>query len=299
MAMEKILLIGSSGYVGSYLSTVLPDALDVELTTNDRRNLPTVLAPDLEGSHTDISTNNLQAFDAVLFFAGLSSVRQAQDDPSATLQANCLELLALASRLRPQQRLIYASSASVYSTRMSSVGASGFPLSSETSALPRPDNVYDASKSACDLSMTMLDRAVTGLRMGTVSGYSAGYRPELVFNAMVAKAKSGQPITLRNSGAWRAILHLEDLAACVSGLLQSELPAPPVLNVGSMNTTIGLLAERIASHLGVTVDEYPDVPTYNFALDFSLSRDYFTPAERTLEQHVDLLAEKLSGLGSV
>ena len=147
--------------------------------------------------------------------------------------------------------------------------------STEADSMPRPLNPYDASKVAADqvIQFVAPDSNCTGLRLGTVSGmpaHSASMRPELVLNAMVSSAMSTGIVELRNADASRAIVFTKHLASVVLELTQYPRPLPPILNLASVNITIGEIAMKVAKATGATVRELDDTPTYHFSLDTTL-----------------------------
>lgn len=260
-----ILLVGSAGYVGSHLAAHL------------RSKGHTVVGcdQDLIPGHTqvhsryqELSAKYLAQFSAVLWFAGHSNVGQCQADPAGALRNNCLDLIEFVSLISPSVPLIYASSASVYSTQ-------GSTLSSESAPLMPALTPYDASKSSFDSVATNFFSNTTGLRMGTVSGWSESLRPDLVFNAMVLSALRDSEVRLANETARRSLLFLDDLVLIVEGLLtrKERLDSlPRILNCASVNTTMGQLANDIATSFDVKIALLPDSPTYDFALDCSRLR---------------------------
>jgi hypothetical protein len=68
------------------------------------------------------------------------------------------------------------------------------------------------------------------------------------------------------------------------------------MNVASMNIRIGDLANRISSHFGVGIRELPDSPTYNFALDTTISRSFADPVDMSLEEHADEFTHEMGPL---
>jgi nucleoside-diphosphate-sugar epimerase len=65
--------------------------------------------------YQELTIGDLAGFDAILWFAGHSSVPMALRDPDGAIANNCLDLLQLAKRKPLGMRLIYASTGSVYS----------------------------------------------------------------------------------------------------------------------------------------------------------------------------------------
>jgi|GEM_PF-2392462 len=136
-----ILLIGACGYIGSYLTEALHrDGYAVDQC--DRLAQPGVLYP---GDYALLSRDTLAPYTHVLWFAGHSSVSQAVKEPVDALRNNCIELFELAQKLSPRTHLIYASTASLYSSNQV------HPAAALESDLVVPgNNAYDTSKFAFD-----------------------------------------------------------------------------------------------------------------------------------------------------
>jgi nucleoside-diphosphate-sugar epimerase len=288
----KVLLIGSSGYIGSLLAHELQANTQLEIITCDVRALEGVNAPDHLCQYQMLSEADLAAVDIVLFFAGCSSVGAAVADPAGAIQQNALDLLQLRFRMRPQTYLIYASSGSVYSQAASATPTGEPRAATESSDLALPQNAYDASKAAADWLMDSAPGESLGLRLGTVCGWSPSLRSELVFNSMILSAIGTGEIKVGNGSAWRALLHLADLSLCIQALLMRPDRLNGVLNVASENIRIGRLAERLAVLFGARMVTLPDSPTYNFSLDLQRSRELFQCDSRTLEEHAVEFAER-------
>jgi UDP-glucose 4-epimerase len=287
--MKSVLLIGSNGYIGSYLVDRLSSEDSIRALTCDESSSPDNLA-DYRCNSDQLPREVVQEVDSVVFFGGCSSVASAVNDPARAIDKNLLELLNLARMMGPHQQLIYASSASVYSSPQSTEdGQSPTPMSNEESPLRRPQNAYDATKQAFDLIAAYLPVKTLGLRLGTLSGMSRKLRPELVFNSMTIAALTKGRVNLQNSKASRAILFLEDLYEVLLKLIEdpSLTEDVRVLNVASVSTTFGELANRIASHLNASVDVLPDSQTYSFAMDTSLMNRARPASARALEQQID------------
>jgi UDP-glucose 4-epimerase len=286
----KVLLIGAAGYIGSFLTKFFNESPNFGklgmLGTCDIRSSPNV---NIVGSYLDIPGAEIEKYSHILFFAGCSSVQEALQSPKSALYDNCINPLRFAEALAPHQSFIYASSASVYSSDQVYVGESRAKLSGERDSLGHPKNPYDASKAAADYLFSIGQTAarVTGLRMGTVSGYSPTMRAELVFNSMVNAASTDKCLTLKNPTSWRTILFLDDLANLLMALLQSNEKLPPIINAGSVSMTLGDLASRISAHLNAEVRHLPDSATYSFALNTELHRSFSPVADLSLEERVD------------
>ncbi len=258
----NILLIGGCGYIGCYLYQRLTDA-GVYVTVVDqlKRGNPLGLKV-IQDDYSNLSNDFLLKFDAVLWFAGHSSVGQSIADPGGAVTNNCLNLFSFAKRLPVDTKFIYASSGSLYSTKHTPVVSA-----SESSLTSIPSqNAYDISKFAFDYLASSFLENYFALRMGTLAGYSPNLRPELVFNAMNIAAESTGQVHLKNSDSYRSILFLSDLWILVQKLLTTK-QQPGVYNAGSLSFKMGQLAHEIASTWNAQVMYEGDSETYSFLLD--------------------------------
>ncbi len=258
----KILLIGGCGYIGSYLYQRLKHSgFDITVVDLLNRGNPlglSVIQDDFANLNSDLLLN----YDAVLWFAGHSSVGQSIADPGGAVANNCLNLFSFAKRLPEHTKLIYASSGSLYSTKLVPV----LPASESSLASIPSQNAYDISKFAFDYLANSFLSNFFALRMGTLAGYSPNLRPELVFNAMNIAAVSTGRVHLKNSDSHRTILFLSDLWELVYKLLITK-QQPGVYNVGSLSFKMGELAHGIASTWNAQVMYEGDSDTYSFLLD--------------------------------
>jgi len=258
----KILLIGGCGYIGCYLYQRLERAgFAVTVVDQLKRGNPLGLSV-IEDDYADLHNDFLLQFDAVLWFAGHSSVGQSIADPDGAVANNCLNLFSFAKRLPEHTKLIYASSGSLYSTKNAPV----VPASESSLASIPSQNAYDISKFAFDYLSNSFLSNFFALRMGTLAGFSPNLRPELVFNAMNIAAVSTGRVHLKNSDSHRTILFLSDLWALVYKLLITKQQSG-VYNVGSLSFKMGELAHGIASTWNAQVMYEGDSDTYSFLLD--------------------------------
>jgi UDP-glucose 4-epimerase len=262
VGVPKILLIGGCGYIGSFIYECL-ERVGFAVTVVDqlKRGNPLGLVV-IQDDYANLEDEFLLQFDAVLWFAGHSSVGQSIADPSGAVANNCLNLFSFAKRLPKHTKLIYASSGSLYSTKSVPV----VPASEGSLAMIPSHNAYDISKFAFDYLANSFLGNFFGLRMGTLAGFSPNLRPELVFNAMNIAAVSTGRVQLKNSDAHRTILFLSDLWVLVYKLLITK-QQPGLYNAGSLSFKMGELAHGIASTWNAQVMYEGDSDTYSFLLD--------------------------------
>lgn len=260
----KILLIGH-GYVGAYLRPILiQSGLDVVVCDQGVERLAGV-ENAIRCRYQELTVADLADFNVILWFAGHSSVPMSLRDPDGALANNCLDLLHFARRKPLNARLIYASTASIYSVR--SEGEVVPPALDESETRLDPMNPYDCSKISIDALARCFANAITGLRLGTVCGASPQLRTELVFNAMNLAAMRDGYVQVSNRHSHRNLLFLEDLAHYVLKLVELNADLPPILNTGSLNISIGELADGIAAFHGVPVVDKGNSTTYSFRMN--------------------------------
>ncbi len=262
----RVLQIGH-GYVGSYVRPHLEAAgHDVVVCEQNLQRIARVPFA-MRCRYQELAFNDFREFDVIVWLAGHSSVPMSVSDPDGAVANNCLDLLKLARRKLASTRLIYASTASVYSTELGADSSAPPPELSESETKLSPVNPYDCSKISFDALARCFAENVIGLRFGTVCGMSPQLRGELIFNAMNRMAIEDGCVAVANARAWRNILFLDDLAGYVCRLVESADTLPAILNTGSLNITVGDLAQSIAAFHGVPIVVKPDSKTYSFRMD--------------------------------
>ena len=167
--------------------------------------------------------------------------------------------------MRPNTKLIYASSGSLYSAKQDEA----LTPASEHDLVKIPyQNAYDISKFAFDYLAENFLTNFYALRMGTVSGCSPNIRKELMFNAMNISAYSTGKVYVKNKNSYRTILFLDDLCLLVEKLLTTDAK-PGVYNAGSLSSTIGEFAMDIADTWNAKVVDEGVSETYSFLLNHS------------------------------
>jgi len=263
VAGVHVLLVGGCGYIGSYMYGKLRQS-GFEVTVVDRgaRGNPGAIPNVIDIGYDTLDEALLSRFDAVLWFGGHSSVGQSVKDPKGALSNNCLDLFNFAKKLRPDTKLIYASSGSLYSSK----GIHTVAASEASLAVIPSQNPYDISKFAFDYIAQNFLENFYALRMGTLSGYSPNTREELVFNAMNLSAVRTGHVRLMNSESNRTILFLSDLWVLLRKLLSTKQQSG-IFNVGSNSFRMGELAHMVATTWDAQVLYQGESETYSFLLD--------------------------------
>jgi len=265
--MKKILILGGAGYIGTRLREVLRERHFVK--TNDICWFNHDETSDRRDYHR-LTKKELAEVEVVIVLAGHSSVPSCLGALYSPWLNNVTNFTDLLDKL-DDQLVIYASSASVYGN-----SAPG-ERHKETNTHFTPVNNYDVTKYALDQQATIANltgKRVIGLRFGTVNGYSANLRVDVMINSMYHSVQNDRGIQVSNKHISRAMLGIEDLCRAVERCI--EQPVPGIYNLSSFNATVGEIAEAVSRKLGAEiVDNGNTANAYDFALDTGLFEQTF------------------------
>lgn len=253
---KRVLVIGGAGFVGTVLVRALLErgyavtVMDALVYGDD--GLGELYGADdfsvLQGDIRDVESlaRAMRDADAVVHLGGLVGDPACALDEEATLDINLRATLTLALIARGLgiKRLVFASSCSIY-------GASDGLLDEESPL--DPVSTYARSKMESErilLEMADPEFAPVVLRFGTFYGMSPRPRFDLVANLLVAKAVSGDDITVFGGSQWRPFLHVSDGAEAIVHCLtaDADVVRGQVFNVGAddENYTLAELGEQVA-----------------------------------------------------
>ncbi len=250
----KILLAGGAGYIGSKLAPHLLDrGYDVDVVDlfwfGDF--LPDKVVK-IKKDIFDVSRDEVNKYDQIIFLAGLSNDPMAEYSPSLNFihNASAPAYLGYIAKQAGVKKFIYASSCSVY-------GYTENELYDETS--PAVSNYpYGISKLQGEQAVIqMLDDhfSVICLRQGTVSGYSPRMRLDLIVNTMFKCAMLDGEITVHNPAIWRPILSINDAVTAYVRAIESNEGINGVFNVASGNYTVGEVADLVKTSIEVKMNK--------------------------------------------
>jgi nucleoside-diphosphate-sugar epimerase len=252
----KILIAGGAGYLGSAL---VPKLLDrgYEVDVVDLFWFGNHLPPQtgiIQKDIFDINVRDLEAYQQVVFLAGLSNDPMAEYSPSQNFIFNAAApaYLAYIAKQAKVKRYVYASSCSVYGYTDNELFDETRPVSS---SYP-----YGISKLQGEQAvMNLMDDnfSVISLRKGTVSGYSPRMRLDLIVNTMLKNGIRNREITVNNPSIWRPILSIEDATSAYIRAIEASEKISGVFNVASGNYTVGevgdLVRTAIEEETGISV----------------------------------------------
>ncbi len=255
--MQKILVTGGAGFVGSHLvhkllnkgNTVL--VID-DLTVGQKKHLPNT-AKNLifvKDSILQDIDKYFEGVDIVFHLAALTRPQESILDPLATTEVNIngtLRVLMAAQKHRVK-RVVYASTTSIYGAQEK------MPISEK--ALPHPMSPYALTKLAgeeyCKLFHTMYGLEfntirpfnIYGPRQSTKGGYAAA-----VPTFIRILSENNQPWITGDGTQARDYIHVEDVVDLLILMSESKVHGE-AFNAGSgKNISINELYAKIAKYL--------------------------------------------------
>jgi UDP-glucuronate 4-epimerase len=256
-----VLITGVAGFVGSALARrllaageqvvgidSLTDYYDEGLKKDNLGSLPgegfTFVGEDLNTADLDAL---LEGVSVVFHEAGQPGVRKSWgEDFASYTDANVLatqRLLEAARRSAGLERLVYASSSSVYGNALA------YPVTEDD--LPRPHSPYGVTKLAAEHLCTLYARnfgvPTVSLRYFTV--YGPGQRPDMAFNRFIRAALAGRPIEVFGTGEQiRDFTFVEDVVEANLRAARRDVPPGSVFNVSggtsiSVNEVLDVLSD--------------------------------------------------------
>jgi nucleoside-diphosphate-sugar epimerase len=251
----KVLVTGTGGYIGTVLAPVLLDrghdvvGFDTGFYNqgwlhNGVDRLPRADVRDIR----EITTEDLEGFEAVVHMAELSNDPLGQLNPEVTFKINHLASVQIAEAAKEAgvERFIYMSSCSVY-------GLGEDSHRTEESALD-PQTAYAKCKTLVERDVSkMADDGFspTFLRNATAFGASPRMRFDLVLNNLAGLAWTTGEIRMTSDGQpWRPLVHIRDISEAIACALDAstDVVHNEVFNVGStdQNYRVREIAEIVA-----------------------------------------------------
>ncbi|MEK7605462.1 MAG: SDR family oxidoreductase [Patescibacteria group bacterium] len=237
MAIKKVLVTGSEGYIGSVLiDKLLEEEYDVvgldTLFFQDTKVSPQAQYRLLRKDVRKVTLSDLQGIDAVIHLAALSNDALGELESKLTRSINfkATKRLASLSKKAGVKRFIFSSSCSIY-------GIADQDTVTEES-IPHPLTEYARSKIASEKSLKELaDRSfcVISLRNSTVYGFSPAFRNDLVVNNFTTCAYSMGEIRIESDGSpWRPLIDVRDLSSIFIHFLKidSRKVNKQIINIG-------------------------------------------------------------------
>jgi nucleoside-diphosphate-sugar epimerase len=265
----RALVTGCAGFIGSHLTESLLDdgheVVGVDVLTDNYssaiklRNLER--AREFGGFRirpVDLARERLTSLvdecDVVFHLAAEPGVRTSWGSRFEAYSRNnvlATQRLLEAARRRPERRVVYASSSSVYGD------AERLPTPEE--ATPKPYSPYGVTKLAAEHLCTLYhgNYGVATVSLRYFSVYGPRQRPDMAFNRFCRSALRGEPITIfGDGGQTRDFTYVSDVVAATRAAAIAPAAPGRVYNVGggmrvSVNDALALIVAFAARPLDV------------------------------------------------
>jgi nucleoside-diphosphate-sugar epimerase len=296
----KLLIAGGGGYVGSVLIPKLLDRgykVDVVDLFWFGNHLP-LPAGVLNKDIFELTREDLEPYDQVIFLAGLSNDPMAEYSPAKNFVFNAAApaYLAYMAKIAGVKRYIYASSCSVYGYTENELYDESRPVSSSY-----PYGISKLQGEQAVMQLADHGFSVISLRKGTVSGYSPRMRFDLIINTMFKTAMKNRVITVNNPSIWRPILSIDDAATAYVRAVEANPNTSGIFNVASGNYTVGEVGdlvkseieERLSIRVHLSIKHLEDFRNYKVSIEKASNVLSFHPSGdvksivRSLIDHVD------------
>ena len=245
----KILLTGSSGFVGTNLAEHLVtehEVFGVDLVAPIEPMYPTTyFKGDLLDRKFLDELFKQHKFDIVLHFGAQARVEPSLTDPIGTFRNNVQATINIMEGcLKYKIRLVYASSETIYGE------ADRYPEKEHYHF--RPDNAYAASKAACDILVSNC-HGLKSVVVRSAMGYGPRSPPNQVVTKFMLKAIDGKGLLFPDGPVRHPTRDMNYIGNFVEGvrLILEHPDVTGIFNIGSGEEIDMLsLAEKIISIVG-------------------------------------------------
>ncbi len=251
----KILIIGGNGYIGSRLVKVLKQS-DLEVSIYGNKLM----------DYNLLEKDYLNKFEYIILLAGNSSVPSCNGELKGPWNNNVRNFSNLVEKLNDNQKLIYASSSSVY-------GNSFDHECLESDKCLTFMNNYDLTKIVLDqiaLNYINSNKLIVGLRFGTVIGTSDITRRDILVNSMTLSAVEKNEIHIANSNISRPFLAISDLCEGILQIIKKPFVSG-IYNMANDNLKIIDYATAVKNKTNAIIIDKGTTPgVYDFKINNSL-----------------------------
>ena len=251
---KKVLIIGSDGYIGSFLINFLKNK-KINVSTLDTGYFRDGFIGKSNNSKINIdirkyNLSNLKKFNAVIFLAANQNDPGGKINPKKFYDISKKFTLKIAKKCKEYKvKFIFPSSCSVYG-----YGKKKFNETAKTNPL----TLYSKNKIEIERELSKIadkNFSPIALRLSTIFGYSTRIRFDLVINMFCLHAISLKKIYLNSNGlSWRPHLSVEDACKSIYLVLNKTFVNGKlnIFNIGhnSQNLQIIKVAKMIASMTG-------------------------------------------------
>ena len=247
--MNKILVTGGCGYVGSVLvpkllklnyKVIVLDTQWFGINLKKNKNL-TIIKKDVR----NISSKDLNGVKTVYHLASIANDPMGALDPELTWEISCLGTMKLleASLKNKVKKIIYASSSSVYGIKKEKKVVENLSL--------EPISIYNKAKMVAErILLSYSDKInISIIRPATVCGISSRMRFDVSVNMLTYQALKNKKITVFGGDQVRPNIHIDDLVDLYIFFLKNNKRLNGIFNAGFENLSIKQIAKNISREI--------------------------------------------------
>jgi UDP-glucose 4-epimerase len=250
-----VMVIGGSGFIGSRVLSIMAksevDAISCDVQQSNSSKWAKLDIFDLPATSKIFGEYRA---DTVIHLVGLPAVEECQKNPQLSFLLNVLSVQNTleAMRLTDVERIIFASSATIYGT--------GHAEPINEAALPSLDTVYSYHKFCAEQAIESYNKSY-GLhyvifRLFNVYGGNP-YGGKDIISIFIRKALKRELLTVKGPRKFRDFVHVDDVAKVFASATTKETVSNSVINVGSgVKMSLRQLAEIVKRY-------FPDVEVKN------------------------------------
>ena len=290
----KILVTGGAGYVGSVLiPELLKKGHEVRVLDNlmyaQASLLPFFIDDNFEFIKGDIRDSKtvkkaVDGVDMLIHLAAIVGAPACKKDEKAAESINCQGTANLDNARDDSQKLIYASTGSVY-------GALREVCTEESPT--KPLSIYGRTKLEAEKQVMQSDNVIT-YRFATGFGLSSRLRLDLLLNDFVLNALKNRYLVIYDKDFKRTFIHVKDMVrSYIFGIEHFDRLKNEIYNVGSekMNYTkeeiAEILKEKIDLELYYADNGIPDPDQRNYEVSYQKIRDNGFETIISLEEGIE------------
>lgn len=290
--MQRVLVTGGAGYLGSILSEHLLDA-GYQVTVMDdlsagRPGLFHLCGnPNFDFVRGDardekLLKEKLKTADIVVPLAAVVGMPACNRDPERAKSVNLEAIRSLIKLRSSEQLVVYPNTNSGYGTR------TGEAQCTEDSAL-EPISLYGQTKVTAELELLQQKNTIT-LRLATVFGMSPRPRVDLLVNHFVWAALTDGYLVIFEKAFRRNYVHIRDVADCFLHCVKNAAAmAGKPYNVGleNANLTKEQLALKIKEHVPSFYVHFAEVGSDPDKRDYLVSNERLAKAGFVARRSLD------------
>ncbi len=272
MSELRILVTGGAGYKGVVLCKSLLDLKhDVTLIDNFMYGYKGILhlmeykkLKVIDKDIRNIELSDVCDFDLVFHLAGISGMPACKLNKHSAIEINDKATEKIVSFLSPSQKIIYASTTSVYGSKNE--------LCNEQLLLDSFPSTYAETKFNAEKYVLAHDNSIV-FRFATIFGISPKMRDDLLVNDFTRRAVQERTINLFDSESKRTFLHIKDAISAYLMCTDILSNTTGLYNVGTSNLNLSKkdVANEIKKQFDFEIIEsgLQDLDVRSFTIDFS------------------------------